>query len=277
MEYIGQVFGNREVIREKCYPEDWESLGLRVPDRIDKYKLGKCLSCGTVLPTMTKNLTQYPPKRCMYCSNIGNHFKVQTNTNSWTVYEEYAVCNILYDSKIVSCYIDIEDYDRAKQIVWRISKKRNKFYVISGSYKKHTMRYMHEFVYGERPSGMEIDHIDGNSLNNRRNNLRIVTRQCNIDNQRATRIDNQIGIRGVSYSNRDKNYRVDFNYHGRRFYTHSWKTIEEAVWCRYCFEDYFELPSIKSNPLASQYYTLSEERCEEIHQYVLETILGNER
>lgn len=277
MDYVNQRFGNREVIRNYCEDSDWSDLGLKIPARKDKYLLTRCLNCGSVLPSMRKNLICQPPKRCVFCSNIGNHSNVETLTNSWVVYDEYAVCNVMYNGKIVSFYIDASDYESVSKITWRISKKRQKYYVVSGSSKKNTMIYLHAFVYGSEYDGYEIDHIDGNSLNNRKANLRIVSRQENIDNVKATRIDNTIGIRGISTDKRWSNYTVDFNYHGKRFYSKHWKTIEEAVWCRYCFEDYFGISAIKSNPLVAQYLTLKEEKKNEIHQYVQSIILGNER
>ena len=277
MDYLNQIFGTRQIIREHCTTEDWTSIGLKIPSRPDKYVLTQCMNCGAVLPSMLKNLREQPPKRCVFCSNIGNHSNVQTITNSWAVYDSYAVCNVLYNHKVISFYVDAVDGERVMQYTWRISKKRQKYYVISGSFKKGTMIYLHELVYGAHPDGTEIDHIDGNSLNNRRGNLRVVSRQENIDNQRATRIDNQIGIRGVVYVKSSGKYKTDFHYHNRRYYTRDWDTIEEAVWCRYCFEDYFDLPALKNNPLAEQYDTLTPERKHEIQQYVLEKILGNER
>jgi hypothetical protein len=42
---------------------------------------------------------------------------------------------------------------------------------------------MHRFVLGLPPyrnGGLEVDHIDGNGLNNQRSNLRLVTHQQNI-------------------------------------------------------------------------------------------------
>ena len=277
MEYMNQRFGNREVIRDYCIDTDWSSLGLKIPKRKDKYLLTRCLNCGSVLPSMKKNLICQPPKRCVFCSNIGNHSNVETFTNSWVVYDDYAVCNVMFDRKIVSFYIDASDYAKVSELTWRISKKKQKYYVVSGSIKKKSMIYLHTFVYGQPPVEYEIDHIDGNSLNNRKANLRIVSHQENVDNLRATRIDNSIGIRGISTDKRWNNYTVDFHYHGKRFYTKRWKTIEEAVWCRYCFEDYYGIPAIKNNPLAAQYFTLNDEKKEEIRQYVLATILGNER
>jgi len=136
---------------------------------------------------------------------------------------------------------------------------------------------MHTMVLGNPKDTFEIDHIDGNSLNNRRANLRFVSRQENIDNQIATRIDNSIGIRGITYSKTKKTYSVDFYYHGKRYYTKGWDTLEEAVWCRTCFEDYFNINSIKNNPIAKEYYTLNDRTKENIKQYVTLKILGNER
>ena len=276
MDYIGQRFGNREIIRNHCVPSDWTDIDFKVPIRTDKYKLTRCLNCGRIMPAMIKNLINQPPKRCVFCSNIGNHNNVPTNTNAWTVYDSYAVCNVNNNGVIISFYIDADDYQEVSKYVWRISKKRRKYYVITGSAKKRTGIYLHEMLC-HKNEDEEIDHIDGNSLNNRKSNLRAVSRQENIDNQRATRIDNSIGIRGISFDKRSRKYTVDFNYHNKRFYTRPWDTLEEAVWCRYCFEDYYDLPAIKNNPLAEQYYTLSDDMKREIQQYVYQKILGNER
>lgn len=277
MDYVGQIFGNREIVKNQCVDSDWTLLGLRIPTRPDKYVLTRCLNCGTIIPCEISNLHRYPPKRCVLCSNIGNHSKVEPKTNTWVSKNDIAICNVKYKDEIISFYIDIDNYEDVSQYTWRISKKRSKYYVITGSFKKGTMRYLHNLIIGDVPDGYEIDHIDGNSLNNMSKNLRIVNRQENVDNQRATRIDNQIGIRGIVYNRANKKYQVDFNYHKNRFYTKDWKSIQEAVWCRYCFEEYFGLTLIKNNPLANQYDTLSAGEKEEIHQYVLKQILRNER
>lgn len=42
--------------------------------------------------------------------------------------------------------------------------------------------YMHHCVVGRPINGCDVDHIDGNKLNNQRSNLRIVTRQENMWN-----------------------------------------------------------------------------------------------
>lgn len=52
-------------------------------------------------------------------------------------------------------------------------------------------------VHGSEPEG-PIDHIDGDGLNNRLSNLRVVTAQQNQQNQ-AKRVDNKSGVTGVFY------------------------------------------------------------------------------
>ena len=53
------------------------------------------------------------------------------------------------------------------------------------------------YVTGEWPNG-EVDHIDGDSLNDKWTNLRDVSRQVNQQNQRKPLIRNESGLLGVS-------------------------------------------------------------------------------
>lgn len=196
--------------------------------------------------------------------------------NMKNIYQEQSDCYIIqvqYKNEYVPVYIDKEDYEKVCQYNWRTSHKKNKIYIVTGQARNHTLMYLHNYLMNYTPiPQQEVDHIDGNSCNNRKSNLRIVSRQSNIDNTKV-RIDNQIGIRGISYSQRDKTYKCDFCYHTQRYYFKPWKTCGEAVYCRKCAEDYFKLETLAKNPLAEQYLNmLTEEQKQNIQVYVYDKI-----
>ncbi len=59
--------------------------------------------------------------------------------------------------------------------------------------------------------GMVIDHLDGNPLNNKKNNLRICTHAENMRNSKI-RINNKSGYKGVSYQENSNNYRASIRF-----------------------------------------------------------------
>jgi len=52
-------------------------------------------------------------------------------------------------------------------------------------------------VIMDAPAGLEVDHINGSPLDNRRENLRLVTHRENMQNLRGARSDSTTGLRGV--------------------------------------------------------------------------------
>ena len=79
--------------------------------------------------------------------------------------------------------------------------------------------------YGFLPA--EIDHIDGNKVNNNIENLREATRSENNCNVR-TRADNTSGVKGVCWHKRDKKWQVRVTVNGKEKHFGIYHDIEVA-------------------------------------------------
>lgn len=90
------------------------------------------------------------------------------------------VCTIPLTQKKVAL-VDPQDYERVSRYKWCLSRVGKQLY----AYRKHhgrTIR-MHQFIMNP-PKGMVVDHVNGNGLDNRRENLRICTKLENAWNKR---------------------------------------------------------------------------------------------
>ena len=96
--------------------------------------------------------------------------------------------------------VDDEDFDRVYEFSsWYIHKGRKTEYAHSS---KDKYILMHRFIMGlEYRDGKQIDHIDGNGLNNQKSNLRIVTQTINNLNKQKQKYTTS-KYKGVYWSKR---------------------------------------------------------------------------
>src|SRR6266571_3907808 len=75
--------------------------------------------------------------------------------------------------------VDDKDFWNLMQYKWYAQERKNgQYYAVRHSEDHTKIIYMHSFLTGR----LETDHINGNSLDNRRSNLRVATRSQNSAN-----------------------------------------------------------------------------------------------
>lgn len=92
----------------------------------------------------------------------------------------------------------------------------------------HRVAWM--MVYGEAPNG-QIDHINGDKLDNRISNLRVVTMTENRRNQRRPR-NNRSGYVGVAWNPKNRNWNARIGVGGRTLHLGSFECIDDAIAAR---------------------------------------------
>lgn len=103
-------------------------------------------------------------------------------------------------NKGYSTVIDDSDYWVVSGLTWYAQINHDgKVYVAASS--GHRSVYMHRLIMGIWDSKVQVDHKDSNSLNNRRDNLRLCTKQQNEWNK-AAYPRNTSGYKGVTFHKR---------------------------------------------------------------------------
>jgi hypothetical protein len=130
--------------------------------------------------------------------------------------------------------IDDENFELINAYTWRFTSTCHGGPYLYRRYRsngKQRMIFFHRTITC-CPKGMLIDHINGNTLDNRKCNLRICTHQQNMKNQKR-RKNNTSGYKGVSFDKRDKVYRAHISLNMKRIYLGSFKSPEDA-YAAYC-------------------------------------------
>ncbi len=130
---------------------------------------------------------------------MGNHFRLSED-GSYCIGQFTTGGEFLYD---------VADHPLISQYTWQRGKRG---YPTTGINRKTTV--MHRVLYGF-PSGVDIDHISGDKLDNRRANLRICTHQENMFNQKM-RNTNTSGFTGVSYLKNTRSYEAYIHHSGKK-------------------------------------------------------------
>ena len=138
-------------------------------------KTFKCLNCGKEITSKRNNI---------FCSNEC-YLEFRKRPNQIIEKEQYAeliIRSMKYGIKHI--VIDLEDVEKCKNYKWFLSFDEilNSFYVKTSKYPYSLHR-----VIMNCPKGFVVDHINHNTLDNRKENLRICTHAENMKNRKRVR------------------------------------------------------------------------------------------
>ncbi len=122
-------------------------------------------------------------------------------------------------------WIDAEDAAWAAAFTWHVGLNRHTAYAVChASRPRRTTRRMHREIVGA-PPGVEVDHINGNGLDNRRANLRLASHAENMRNRMG--LGGRSRFKGVRC--RGSRWRSIIHFEGRRILLGTFDTEEQAA------------------------------------------------
>lgn len=158
-------------------------------------------------------------KRYLQMYKYGKIKRTIYDRNEVIIHNDYA--EIILRNKqqniVGSAEIDIEDIDKIKDFKWHIKKSRNTNYAVYNN-KGHSI-FMHRVIL-DYQGDADVDHRDNNGLNNRKNNLRILSHSLNLINQH----DKSNGVRKTSSGKYQSHIMID----GKSIYLGTFDTFIEA-------------------------------------------------
>ena len=169
-----------------------------------------------------------------YGKFLDNIPRTNSDLNDYVVSDVVAYFNLYNqkNEKIATFIIDVCDIQKVKYHKWRLSHG----HVVTGLPSKGQQRDLSHVVLDiPKDDSVVVDHINGDTLDNTRCNLRICSQGENILNKRFMS-NNTTGFIGVSYKKDRDRYDPEIRFGYTRCHLGMTKTIEEAVYKRYIAE-----------------------------------------
>lgn len=154
--------------------------------------------------------------------------RTQRDKNEIVIIEDVAYI-VLYNKdseEVARTVIDKNNVDVVKNYKWCLD---NDGYVVTTINNKTI--HLHRFLLNCDDTDKVVDHIDGNPLNNKKSNLRIVTQKENRMNNSLKGLGTNKRV-GVVYCKREKKWRATIQKDYKVYYLGYFHTEEEAIKAR---------------------------------------------
>jgi len=107
--------------------------------------------------------------------------------------------------------VDERDFKMFGRVRWYAVRRKHYVYVRS------RLGLLHRVIMNA-PAGLDVDHVNGNGLDNRRSNLRLATRQQNLHNSRKPTSGKSSTFKGVSWDESKRRWRARLRTGGRQVF-----------------------------------------------------------
>lgn len=124
--------------------------------------------------------------------------------------------------------VDDDIYEQLANHKWHALNIRGRFYAARTTWPERKMVLMHRQALSISGRSIQIDHIDGNSLNNCRSNLRLCNNAENNRNKALT-VSNTSGFKGVSWNSDAKKWNSRIKYNYKTFHIGLYSDLKECA------------------------------------------------
>lgn len=191
-----------------------------------KYTMYICqCSCGNIESIRASRLTNGYTTNCFKCGTK-KMSETKRGKNQYDLSGEYGIGWTTNTNK--PFYFDKEEYEKIKQYTWYENTTTG--YVTTQSYNNHFD--LHRYIMNAQSNEI-VDHIHGKEtiLDNRKSNLRIVTKQQNNIN-RGLQSNNKSGVTGVRWIEKTQKWQARIGYQGKTITIGNYDNFDNAVIAR---------------------------------------------
>lgn len=215
---------------------------------MNKYKKKRfCTQCGKEIFSQDRLCKKHREQLNKFGKFLDSNPRSKKDPNEIIIHDGYGEI-VTYDNKCNPFKIfkfDLEDLPLIQKYKWSSSKQKNLYYL----YTKELGAF-HRYIMGKPKKS--IDHINRDTTDNRRKNLRIASQTEQNLNKKY--LSDRFDVKGIDIhkdENRKKRYMARLNFDKKTYRSPWYETYEEAVYARSLLEN---LTTVKPyNPNLSQY------------------------
>lgn len=176
---------------------------------------------------------------CRYKKKKDKPKQIREYKNNYKLFDDYAIIYLeKSNGEIFETYIDLEDFEKVInfEYKWKADYQKNidSYYAVATIYsletingrRKSTSVFLHKFVMNEKEN--IVDHIEHNTLDNRKKNLRVTTNDLNTKNRKSKNSNNKSGYRNVCWLKSYGQWCVQLSIEGKNTRLGFFDDVDEA-------------------------------------------------